>query len=192
MSAHKNLFPIVLHADNSPTLLLGLVESLVETANVRISLGLQIPFLEFLRSRAERAELVYSRARGREGECRKRLREHLVEALPGCDAGADMRTELVTGLLRNEGRHVADEQGVVGGIVVRRGERAYRAGLHCKWGYGRNQSLLQREQCWRRPCDDTRYAGILAGYIVVFVRLQLQAGEVSTREDLFGNGIDLV
>src|SRR4030095_13822440 len=105
MSEHKNLFPIVLHADNSPTLLLGLVESLVETANVRISLGLQIPFLEFLRSRAERAELVHSRTRGREGERRKRFGEHCVEVIAGCDAGADVRTEVLAGLLRNEGGH---------------------------------------------------------------------------------------
>ena len=33
----------------------GLVDSLVETANVELASGLQIPFLEFLRSRAERA-----------------------------------------------------------------------------------------------------------------------------------------
>ena len=44
--------------------------------------GLQIPFLEFLRRRTERAELVDRRTHGREGECIKRFGEHLVEVIP--------------------------------------------------------------------------------------------------------------
>jgi hypothetical protein len=43
---------------------------------------LQTPFFEFLRCRAELAQLVNGRARGREGERLKRFSEHLVEVFP--------------------------------------------------------------------------------------------------------------
>src|SRR5262249_4626783 len=143
----KNLFPIVRHADNSPTLSSWPRRVSCRDGQRRISLGLQIPFLEFLRSRAERAELVHSRTRGRESERSKRFGEHFVEVIAGCDAGADVRTEVLAGLLRNEGGHVADQERVVCGIVVRRGERANGPGLHSERDQGGNQFLLQPEQC---------------------------------------------
>src|SRR5262245_815706 len=65
------------------------------------SSGRHIPFLEFLRSRTERAELVHRRTRGREDERRKRFSDHLVEVIAGCDARADVRTEVLTRLLGN-------------------------------------------------------------------------------------------
>src|SRR5215831_8771417 len=154
--------------------------------------GLQIPFLEFLRSRAERAELVHSRTRGRESERRKRFGEHFVEVIEGGGAGADVRIELLAGLLRNEGGHVADEERVIGWIVVRRGERAHGPGLHRERGHGGNQFMLQREQCRHPPYDNTRHANTLAGDVIVFEGLQLHAGDVGTGEHLFGSGIDLV
>src|SRR5262245_30283446 len=124
----EDAFPVVLHADNSPTLLLGFVESLVETANVESASGLQIPFFEFLRSRAERAELVHSRARGREAERLKRFGEHFVEVIPGGGPGADVRTEMLAGLFRNERRPVVDQDRVEGGGVVRPGQRGHCSG----------------------------------------------------------------
>ena len=91
---------------------------------------LQIPFLEFLRRRAERAELIDRRARGREGERLKRFGEHLVEIAVG-DAGADVRIEIARPLdLRLERGHILDQGRVNGGIVVRGGERADGAGFH--------------------------------------------------------------
>jgi hypothetical protein len=73
-----------------------------------------IPFLEFLRRRAELAELVNGCARGREGEWIEGLGEHLVEVHPGGDAGGDMRIETLAGSLRNERRNVFDQRRVVG------------------------------------------------------------------------------
>ena len=65
-----------------------------------------IPFLEFLCCRAELAELVNSRAHGRESERLKRLREQFVEVCPGGNAGADVRIEMVAESLRNKSRNV--------------------------------------------------------------------------------------
>ena len=55
---------------------------------------LQIPFFEFLRRRAERAELVNGRACGRKGERLKRFGEHLVKIRCWRIAGADVGIEL--------------------------------------------------------------------------------------------------
>ena len=162
----------------------GLVDSLVETANVELASGLQIPFLEFLRSRAERAELVHSRARGREGERRKRFGEHFVEVIPGGGPGADVRIEMLAGLFWNERRHVFDQDRVEGGVVVRRGERGHGSGLHRERRHGANQFLLQLEQCRGRLCDNARKANTLARDVVVFEGLQLHAGDVGASEDL--------
>ena len=63
---------------------------------------LQIQLLEFLRRRAELAELVNGRARGRKGERRKRLGQHLVEVFPGRNAGGDVRIKTLAGTLRHE------------------------------------------------------------------------------------------
>src|SRR5262245_31504155 len=174
------------------TLLLGLVESLVETANVESASGLQIPFFEFLRSSAERAELVHSRARGREGKRLKRFGEHFVEVIPGGGPGADVRTEMLAGLVRNERRHVFDQERVEGGVVVRRGEPGHGSGLHRERRHGGNQFLLQLEQCRGRLYDNARKANILARDVVVFEALQLHPGNVGASEDLFVGGIDLV
>ena len=54
---------------------------------------LYIQILEFLRRRAERAELIDRRAGGREGECFKRFGDHLVEIGGRRVAGADVRIE---------------------------------------------------------------------------------------------------
>jgi hypothetical protein len=64
---------------------------------------LQIPSLEFLRRRAERAELIDSCTGGREGERRKRLGEHLVEVLAWGGTGGDVRIETFAGSLLDVG-----------------------------------------------------------------------------------------
>ena len=67
---------------------------------------LQIPFFEFLRGRAVRAELLHRRAGGREGKWLEGLLEHLVEVVLRGNANADMRIEVPAGHLRHKRRNV--------------------------------------------------------------------------------------
>src|SRR5579863_2980387 len=62
----------------------------VKAASQRVS-TFQIPFFQFLRSRAEWAELIDGCARRRKGERLKLFFEHFVEVLSGGDACADVR-----------------------------------------------------------------------------------------------------
>src|SRR5882724_2707484 len=101
-------------------------------------LGLKIPFLEFLRCCAEWTELVNGRARRREGERLKRFGQHLVEILLQSDAGADVRVEILAGLLRDKRPDILDDCRVESGIIVRRGERPNGTGFHRKWLHGGN------------------------------------------------------
>ena len=153
---------------------------------------LQRPFLEFLCSRAERAELVDSRTRRRESERRKRFSGHFVQVIAGSDAGADVWTKPLAGLLRNKHRHVADKERVICGVVVCRGERADRPSRHRERRHGGNQFLLQRKHCRRPPYINTGYANLLTGSVIVFKGLQLHGGDVGTGQDLFSSGIDVV
>jgi hypothetical protein len=77
--------------------------------------GFHTPCLEFFCSGAERSELVNGRARWREREGREAFGEHLVEVIQRGDAGTYVRAEPLTGLLRNERRHVLDQQPIVPG-----------------------------------------------------------------------------
>ena len=73
-----------------------------------VSSGLQLELLELLRCRAEVAELVNGRARGRKGERFKRFLEHFVEVSPRGEAGCDVRMIILAGMLRHELRNVGD------------------------------------------------------------------------------------
>src|SRR5205814_8722712 len=81
---------------------------LLLTVWARVS-RLQIPFFEFLRRRAEVAEVVNGRASRGEGERLERFREHLVEVFPRGEAGGDVRMIILTRLLRHELRNVGDQ-----------------------------------------------------------------------------------
>src|SRR2546429_2732721 len=87
----------------------------LEGADVRfggaasVSSRLQIPLFEFLRRRAEVAEVVNGRAGWREREGLKRFGEHLVQILSGGEAGGDVRIVMLAGMLRHEVRNVGDQ-----------------------------------------------------------------------------------
>ena len=108
--------------------------------------GLQVPFLEFLRRRAELAELVNCRACWREGERLKRFLEHFVEVLPGGDAGGDVRIVMLAGSLRNERRNVIDQRRLDDRIVGCGEERGRGSGWHREGGHSVNHLLFQFEQ----------------------------------------------
>ena len=55
----------------------------------------QVELLEFLRCRAEVAEVVNGRACWREREAVKRFRDHLVQVLSGGETGGDVRMVIV-------------------------------------------------------------------------------------------------
>src|SRR6266446_5850902 len=80
---------------------------LLLTVWARVS-RLQIPFFEFLRRRAEVAEVVNGRASRGEGERLERFLEHLVEVFPRGEAGGDVRMIILAGMLRHELRNVGD------------------------------------------------------------------------------------
>ena len=94
------------------------VSTLITPLANGIASRFQIPFLEFLRRRAELAELVNGRARGREGERLKRFGQHLVEVFPEAHAGGDVRIEMLAGSLRHERRNVLDQDRVDDRIIV--------------------------------------------------------------------------
>jgi len=119
--------------------------------------GFQIPFLELLCRRAERAELIYGRACRREGEGLKRFGQHLVEVCFRRDASADMRIEVFAAHLRHERRHVLDDGRIGGGIVVPGSERADGAGLHGERGHRGDNVSLQLEDFRLRSCAATRH-----------------------------------
>ena len=108
-------------------------------ANLAWFSGFHTPCLEFFCSGAERSELVNRRARWREREGREGFGEHLVEVIQRGDAGTYVRAEPLAGLLRNERRHVLDQQAIVRRIVVRGGERADWSSFHRQWSDGGNQ-----------------------------------------------------
>src|SRR5579859_5365514 len=153
---------------------------------------LQIPFFEFLRSGAERAQLVDGRAYRREGERRKRFGEHLVEVFPRGDAGADVRIEVIAGHLRHERRNILDHECVEGWVVVPIDERGYCSGVHREWGRSGDQVRLQLEQFGGRPNDNAGNADVVGWGVVVLERLQLHAVHVGAGENLVGRSIDLL
>src|SRR5207253_7520657 len=75
----------------------------------RVASRFQVELLEFLRCRAEVAEVVNGRANRREGERLERFLEHLVEVSPRGEAGGDVRMVILAGMLRHELRNVGDQ-----------------------------------------------------------------------------------
>jgi hypothetical protein len=154
--------------------------------------GLQFPFLEALRCCAELAELVNGRARGRESEWLKRLRDQFVEVRPGSNAGADVRIEVLAGSLRNKSRNIVDQERVNVRIIGGGGESGRISGLHRERGYGGDHVLLQFEQCGGRLRDNAGDAGVPVRNVIVFEGLQLHAGHVGARDYFADGGIDLL
>src|SRR5438477_4672786 len=71
--------------------------------------GLQVELMEFLRRRAEVAEVVNGCACRRKRERFKRFGEHLVQILSGGEAGGDMRMVILAGMIRLEVRNVGNQ-----------------------------------------------------------------------------------
>src|SRR5438477_10214952 len=74
-----------------------------------VSSRLQIPLFEFLRRRAEVAEVGNGRAGWREREGLKRFGEQLVQILSAGEGGGDVRIVILAGMLRHEVRNVGDQ-----------------------------------------------------------------------------------
>src|SRR6266700_2477423 len=164
---------------------------LLLTVWARVS-RLQIPFFEFLRRRAEVAEVVNGRASGREGERLERFLEHLVEIFPRGEAGRDVRMVILAGMLRHELRNVGDQGRDDVGVFGRGDEGGRGSGFHRERGHSVNHLLFECEQFRSRFDDNARYAKVLVRYVIVFESFQLQAGHIGAGEDFADGGIDFI
>jgi hypothetical protein len=164
---------------------------LLLTVWARVS-RLQIPFFEFLRRRAEVAEVVNGRASRGEGERLERFREHLVEVFPRGEAGGDVRMIILAGMLRHELRNVGDQGREDLGIFGRRDECGRGSGFHRERGHSVNHLLFQLEQFRSRFDDNAREAKVLVRYVVVFESFQLQASQIGAGGDFADGGIDFI
>src|SRR5256886_12995481 len=133
---------------------------------------LQVELMEFLRRRAEVAEVVNGRTSRREGERLERFLEHLVEVFPRGEAGGDVRMIILAGMFRHELRNVGDQGRE--DLGIRPGdERGRGSGFHRERGHSLDHVLFQLEQFRSRFDDNAREAKVLVWYVLVFESFQL-------------------
>ena len=155
--------------------------------------ALQIPLLEPLRRRAERAELIDGCTRWRERELRERFGDHLIEVGRRRVARADGRIELRAGSDLLETSDVLDEGRVDRWVVVRGRECADGAGGHHQRLRRRDDLRLQLQELRRRRRDDAGDAEPAAGRDVVPLRsFELPGVGVGGDQHVLLGGVELL